>query len=179
MPETHALTEPMASGPALAPAYDCCVLPSVGAAGCSLMGNDYRPDYAKLALLRQQFAGVPILALTATATGAERVMPLRRESRSDLRGIGARWMADSTHFGPPFYLRCCRFRRCCCCTRVRPARAPVGPAPHPFPLGQGCTSAAEIHTAISAHNSAMPYSPTASTGSTSRPVSQPPMDIGC
>ncbi len=34
----------------------------------SVYGHDYRPDYRKLAVLRQQFPNVPLLALTATAT---------------------------------------------------------------------------------------------------------------
>lgn len=31
-------------------------------------GNDFRPDYKRLCLLKQQFPDTPLLALTATAT---------------------------------------------------------------------------------------------------------------
>lgn len=37
---------------------------------CSVLGNDFRPDYKKLGVLKQQFPAVPLLALTATATQA-------------------------------------------------------------------------------------------------------------
>eukprot|EP00887_Chlorella_sp_A99_P002461 scaffold10.g2461.t1 len=36
----------------------------------SAWGNDFRPDYKKLGVLKQQFPAVPMLALTATATQA-------------------------------------------------------------------------------------------------------------
>jgi len=44
---------------------------------CSQWGNDFRPDYKKLGVLKQQFPQTPIIALTATAT--ERVCADLRE----------------------------------------------------------------------------------------------------
>ena len=44
----------------------------------SQWGHDFRPDYLKLAALRRSHAGVPLIALTATADSATRTDILRR-----------------------------------------------------------------------------------------------------
>ncbi|PSC67654.1 mediator of RNA polymerase II transcription subunit 34 isoform X1 [Micractinium conductrix] len=51
---------------------------------CSSWGNDFRPDYKKLGILKQQFPETPIIALTATATQA-----VCEDLRSILRIDGA------------------------------------------------------------------------------------------
>ncbi|WIA10092.1 hypothetical protein OEZ85_010299 [Tetradesmus obliquus] len=51
---------------------------------CSTWGNDFRPDYKKLGVLKQQFPDTPIIALTATAT-----MQVCRDIKSILRIEGA------------------------------------------------------------------------------------------
>lgn len=52
--------------------------------------DPYRPDYKKLNVLRQRFPGVPIMALTATATPRVRVDILHQ------LGLGAetKWYWD-------------------------------------------------------------------------------------
>jgi bloom syndrome protein len=37
-------------------------------------GNDFRPDYKRLCILKQQFPNTPLLALTATATARVRLL---------------------------------------------------------------------------------------------------------
>lgn len=55
---------------------------------CSQWGHDFRPDYLKLGVLKQQFPLVPLLAVTATATDEVG----RRESARtcETRWLGAR-----------------------------------------------------------------------------------------
>ena len=44
-------------------------------------GNDFRPDYKRLAILKQQFPDTPLLALTATATQRVRARGAARAGR--------------------------------------------------------------------------------------------------
>jgi ATP-dependent DNA helicase RecQ len=46
-------------------------------------GHDFRPDYRRIAELRERFAGVPFLAFTATATGRVRADILERLALRD------------------------------------------------------------------------------------------------
>ncbi|KAH9251971.1 hypothetical protein BASA81_010175 [Batrachochytrium salamandrivorans] len=62
---------------------------------CSTMGHDFRPDYQKLFILRRQFAGVPILCVTATAT--VRVEEDVRETLS----LGEDWVCFRASFNRP------------------------------------------------------------------------------
>ena len=48
-------------------------------------GHDFRPDYKKLAELRNQFPNLPIMALTATATPRVRVDILNQLKMKDTR----------------------------------------------------------------------------------------------
>ena len=46
-------------------------------------GHDFRPDYKKLSVLRQRFPGVPMMALTATATSRVRKDIMHQLSMGD------------------------------------------------------------------------------------------------
>ncbi|KAK9830588.1 hypothetical protein WJX81_002230 [Elliptochloris bilobata] len=65
---------------------------------CSQWGNDFRPDYKKLGVLKQLFPEVPIIALTATAT--ERV---RTDLCSILRLSGCETFQSSVDRPNLFY----------------------------------------------------------------------------
>jgi ATP-dependent DNA helicase RecQ len=54
----------------------------------SRWGHDFRPEYQRLAVLKERFAGVPVVALTATAD-----TPTRRDIVEQLRLAGARIFA--------------------------------------------------------------------------------------
>lgn len=51
----------------------------------SQWGHDFRPDYQKLHMLRQQYPGVPFIALTATATPRVRTDILHQLGMRDTR----------------------------------------------------------------------------------------------
>src|SRR5579884_3325511 len=54
----------------------------------SRWGHDFRPEYQRLAVLKERFQGVPVIALTATADA-----PTRRDIVAQLRLEGARTFA--------------------------------------------------------------------------------------
>jgi ATP-dependent DNA helicase RecQ len=51
----------------------------------SVWGNDFRPEYTKLGMLRQQFPQIPLIALTATADTATQQDILKQLSMTDAR----------------------------------------------------------------------------------------------
>ncbi|KAL3866614.1 hypothetical protein ACJMK2_043898 [Sinanodonta woodiana] len=56
----------------------------------SQWGHDFRPDYKKLYILREKFPGVPMMALTATAT-----MRVRKDITHQLRMRDSKWFTQS------------------------------------------------------------------------------------
>ncbi|XP_039292591.1 Bloom syndrome protein homolog [Nilaparvata lugens] len=56
----------------------------------SQWGHDFRPDYKQLSLLRQRFGGVPIMALTATAT-----VRVRHDVMHQLQMKDTKWFISS------------------------------------------------------------------------------------
>ena len=56
----------------------------------SQWGHDFRPDYQKLHRLREQFSGVPFMALTATATPR-----VRQDILQQLRMVNTKWFLSS------------------------------------------------------------------------------------
>ena len=51
----------------------------------SVWGNDFRPEYTKLGMLRKQFPNIPLIALTATADTATQQDILKQLSMTDAR----------------------------------------------------------------------------------------------
>jgi superfamily II DNA helicase RecQ len=58
-------------------------------------GHDFRPDYKKLGLFRQRFPGVPIMALTATATALWVVALLAKLNQDNLQFISEEFSRTS------------------------------------------------------------------------------------
>ncbi|KAA0175177.1 hypothetical protein FNF27_03474 [Cafeteria roenbergensis] len=82
----------------------------------SLMGHDYRHDYANLGCLRDEYPGVPIMALTATATeevvaDVTKLLRMRfdAQSRSPMALIRAARLAGGAP--SPTAQPCCLFRK--------------------------------------------------------------------
>jgi len=73
----------------------------------SQWGHDFRQEYQQLSILKERFAGVPVMALTATADG-----PTRRDIIAQLRLAGARIFAAGYDRPNLFY-------------RVVPKRSPL------------------------------------------------------
>lgn len=65
-------------------------------------GHDFRPDYRNLKVLRQSFPGVPVIALTATATAKVRADIVRQLALSDARTFVSSFnRANLTYFIRP------------------------------------------------------------------------------
>ncbi|MBS3956455.1 MAG: DNA helicase RecQ [Clostridiales bacterium] len=68
----------------------------------SQWGHDFRPEYVRLSVLRERFAGVPIVALTATADEQTRADVLRQLGLGDARVFATGFDRPNIHYSAAY-----------------------------------------------------------------------------